>query len=182
METLNLNPGQMMLVRAKGVAGGKVQLEFAQMVETSYTATGLTSLLNESDERFSKQKPRFAWETGEKADIQKVFGIDVSALGQGEELEIGQLDPTVNGMPLNIQLIESTEGTDYDYANIETRAKRAGKDGDFILHDGQNIFTTAKIVVGKANHVLLASTERQKTASTAAKAAIKEALGGTTAE
>ena len=51
-------------------------------------------------------------------------------------------------------------------ANIETRAKRAGKDGDFIYSsDGEHIFVKATVVQGEASHVFLSNTTRTAPAS-----------------
>jgi hypothetical protein len=174
MENLNLLPGQMMLVNAKGVNGGKVALEFAQVVETGKESTSLTGLLNASDDRFNQSKPRRAWHTGQPEDIKKIFGVDVSGLGYGEILEIGQLDPKVNDKPLNIQIAETTDGTEYDVANFETRAKRAGKDGEFITTaKGEYIYQKLDVVVGEAKHRFIEETVRQgASASDAAKSAI----------
>jgi len=165
------------LVSAKGVKGGKVQLTFSQIVETSKNATSLTSLLNASDERFNQQKPRLAWMSAEPTDVQKLFGIDAN-LEEGQELEINMVDPRIAGddRPLNIRIIESTKGSDYDVANFETRAKRAGKDGDYILHNGMYIYVKTSIVLGTPEHVLYTETTR-KEAGASASSAIADALG-----
>lgn len=178
MENLNLLPGQMMLVSAKGVNGGKVSLEFAQSVETGKESTSLTGLLNASDERFNQAKPRRAWHTGQPEDIKKIFGVDVAGLGYGEELEIGELDPKVNGKPLNIQIVETTDGSDYDIANFETRAKRAGADGEFITTaDGEYIFQKLDVVIGQAKHRFIEDTVRKSaTVEGAAASAINDSI------
>jgi hypothetical protein len=179
MSTLNLNPGEMMLVSAKAVNGGKVSLTFAQVVETEKTTTSLTSLLNASDARFNQQKPRYAWITGEPADIKNTFGIDVSGLALGQTLEIGMSNPTVAGKELNILITETTEGNEWEVANFETSAKRAGKDGDFILtQDGLYIYQRTSVVVGpvaKTDHKIIKDTVRKS--PNAGSSAIKDALG-----
>ena len=174
MEKLNLLPGQMMLVSAKAVNGGKVSLEFAQMVDTGKESASLTGLLNASDSRFNQAASRRAWHTGQPEDIKAIFGVDVSGLELGQELEIGQLDPKVNGKPLNIQIVETTEGTDYDIANFDTRAKRAGKDGEFITTStGEYIFQKLDVVIGEAKHRFIEDTVRKAvSASSAAASAI----------
>jgi hypothetical protein len=166
------------LVSAKGVKGGKVQLTFSQIVETGKTVTSLTSLLNASDERFNQQKPRLSWISAEPTDVQKLFGIDVSGLTEGAELEINMVDPRIIGddRPLNIRVTETTKGSDYDVANFETRAKRAGKDGDFILHNGMYIYVKTDVVPGEPNHVIYSETTR-KEANASASSAISDALG-----
>jgi hypothetical protein len=165
------------LESAKGVKGGKVQLTFSQIVNTGKTSTSILGLLNESDERFNQQKPRYAWMTAEPKDINKYFGIDVSGLGEGEVLEIGAVDPRMSGIdaPLNIQIVETTEGSDYDVQNFETRAKRAGKDGDFILYNGMYIYVRTTVVAGEPKHKTFENTTRQETGNSAS-SAIADAL------
>ena len=150
------------LESAKGVKGNKVQLTFSQVVNTGKSSNNILGLLNASDDRF-KSKPRYAWLSGEKSDITAQFGIDVNALAEGEELIINQEDPRLTAAPdtqLNIQIVETTKGTDYDVANFETRAKRAGKDGDFIMHNGLYIYVRTLVVTGEAKHVILDGTTR----------------------
>lgn len=178
MNDLNLKPGQVMLVSAKGVANGKVSLEFAQIVDTGKRALDLTSLINESDERFNQTKPRRSWMTGTKESIAKYFpGINVSGLAEGSILEIGQLNPEIEGKPLNLQIVETIKGSDYDHANIDTKAKRAGKDGDFIMKDGNYIFTKVSVVVGEPKHFSFSADETTRDAAGDASKAIAEALG-----
>lgn len=165
------------LESAKGVKNGKVQLCFSQEVNTGNNPTNILGILNASDERFNVAKSRKAWLTAEPVDVEKNFGIDLSGLAEGEELTIDMVDPRIAGVdtPLNIQIMESTEGTEYDVANFETRAKRAGKDGDFIKTAGGDfIYTKTTVVVGEAKHTLITNTER--VAATVSMNAIAEAL------
>jgi len=153
---------RIILESAKGVKNGKVQLCFSQIIEVSKTNTNVLGLLNASDERFSQSKPRYAWVTAQPTDVKTQFGIDVS-LTQGDTLEIGAVDPRMASFPetpLNIQVNESTEGSDYDVQNFETRAKRAGKDGDFIMKDGLYIYVNTTVVPGEPKHVILTDTEK----------------------
>lgn len=78
------------LESAKGVKGNKVQLTFSQVVNTGKSSNNILGLLNASDDRFNQSKPRYAWLSGEKADITAQFGIDVMNLAEGEELVINQ--------------------------------------------------------------------------------------------
>jgi len=154
---------RIILESAKGVKNGKVQLCFSQIIETSKTNTNVLGLLNASDERFSQSKPRYAWVTAQPADVKAQFGIDVDSLKQGDTLEIGAVDPRMSSFPetsLNVQVNESTEGSDYDVQNFETRAKRAGKDGDFIMKDGLYIYVNTTVVPGEPKHVILTDTEK----------------------
>ena len=165
------------LVSAKGIKGGKVQLTFSQLVETGKTPTGLLGILNASDDRFNQSKPRYAWLSAQPADVQLQFGLDVSGLAEGQELEIDMVDPKIAGddRSLNLQITETTKGTDYDVANFETRAKRAGKDGDFITTaDGQYIYVNTSVVVGEAKHTFITETARQAVTGSSA---IADALG-----
>lgn len=176
MENLNLNPGEIMLVSAKGTKGNKVQLEFAQIIPSTNTSTSILGMLNASDDRFNQTKARRAWVSGEKADIKKIFDIDVTSLEEGVVLEIGKLNPTINNQPLNIQITETTKGTDYDVANFEKTAKRAGKDGDFILtSSGEYIYVKTDVVSGEAKHQFI--TDLKVNTSSVAESAINSALG-----
>lgn len=177
MSDLNLKPGEVMLVSAKGVANGKVQLEFAQIVNTGRKAVDLTNLINESDERFNQAKPRRSWMTGTKEDIAKYFpSIAISDLAEGAILEIGMLNPEIGEDQLNLQIVETTKGSEYDYANLATKAKRAGKDGDYITKDGEHIFTKVSVVLGDPKHFMFSREETERSSADDASAAISEAL------
>lgn len=159
METSRKNP--VTLVSAKAVAGGKITLDFTQLIERENASTSLTSLANKSDERFNQVKPRHAFITGTPVDYKDLFGIDFSDLKEGEEMEINQVEPIVNGELLNIQLVETTKGTEWQMANLDKAAKRAGKDGDFIMTDkDEYIFVKATIAVGKPNNFSYSGTKR----------------------
>ncbi len=167
------------LESAKGVKGGKIQLCFSQTVETEATPSNVLGILNASDDRFNQQKPRYAWLTAEPADVMKQFGLDIQ-LAEGEELIIGKVDPRLASNPdvsLNILITETTEGTEYEVANFETRAKRAGKDGEFIMHEGKYIYQRTSVVakaVAPSDHKIFKNTTRL--ASGSSSSAISEAL------
>jgi len=154
------------LESAKGVKGGKVQLTFSQLVNIKEdNSLNVLALLNASDERFNQQKPRFAWLSAMPSDIQSQFGIDVSALKEGEELTIGAQDPRLVAAPdspLNIQIEETVNGTEYQTANFEKTAKRAGKDGEFILHNGMYIYVNTRIVANEPKHKVYTETTRKE--------------------
>ena len=168
---------KIVLESARRVKNGQVQLAFSQIVNTGTSGTNVLGLLNKSDDRFNQQKPRYCWMTAEKADILAQFGIDLSGLAEGDTLEIGQVDPRLASSPdveLNIQITESTEGSEYDVANFETRAKRAGKDGDFIMKDGKYIYVKTSVVAGPAKHSIFTDTTRESVGGSAS--AIADAL------
>ena len=133
-------------------------------------------MLNKSDDRFNQQKPRYAWLTAEPSDVKKVFGIDVANLAEGDTLEIDMVDARMIGdsRALNIQINETTEGNAYEVANFEKSAKRAGKDGDFIMHDGKYIYVRTTVVAGDAKHFQFENTTRKETGNTSI---IADALG-----
>lgn len=169
---------KLVLESARGVKGGKVQLAFSQVIKTASSSANVLGLLNEDDDRFNQQKPRYSWLSGTPASIQKQFGIDVSGLGEGDVLEIGQVDPKLAGFPnetLNIQITETTEGSEWQVANFDRAAKRAGKDGDFIMKDDMYIYVNSTVVTGEANHTILSDTTRK---APSASSAIDAALNG----
>ena len=170
---------KLILESAKGVKNGKIQLCFSQVINTGKQPTNVLGLLNASDDRFNQQKPRYAWMTAEKHDVKAQFGIDLDGLNEGDVLEIGMEDPRLASYadsPLNIQINETTEGSEYDVANFETRAKRAGKDGDFIMKDDMYIYVRTSVVVGEPDHFTFSDTTRKAAGSSAA-SAIASALG-----
>jgi len=169
---------KLVLESAKGVKNGKVQLTFSQVVKTGSASANVLGLLNASDDRFGSQKPRYAWVTGQKSDIENQFAISLEGLAEGDVLEIGAVDPRLTSAPdspLNIQISETTEGSEWDVANFETRAKRAGKDGDFIMKDGMYIYVRASVVAGPAAHSIFTETTRK---GANASSAIADALNG----
>ena len=72
---------------------------------------------------------------------------------------------------LNIQITETTKGNEYEVANFEKTAKRAGKDGDFIMHNGMYIYVRTSVVLGEAKHTILTDTTRVETSAASAIAA-----------
>ena len=88
------------------------------------------------------------------------------------------LNPEIAGEPLNIQITETTEGSDYDVKNFETRAKRAGKGGDFITTaDGEFIYMKSTVVRGEAQHVFIKDTQRASQGAGAADSAVEGLVG-----
>jgi len=162
---------ELVLNSARMINGGKVSLEFTQEITTENSAPkNILSLLNASDERFKQSAGKtYAWVSAVPSDAEAIFGLDLSSLENvGDVLELGIVNPTINGSELNIQLVETTKGSEYDVANIEKTAKRAGKDGDFITtKDGEFIYRKTSIVMGEPKHILFKETLRQDAASEA---------------
>ena len=66
---------------------------------------------------------------------------------RGEMLDLNILNPVMpDGERVQLRVIETTEPTEYQQANIETQAKRAGKGGDYITHQGAYIFSNVDVV------------------------------------
>lgn len=158
-----LKKGEILLVSARKIKGTKVELEFAQVVETeSARPQSIIGLLNRSDDRFNQVRPIHAWISAEPKDATEMLGIDFSSLTEeGQSMELNVLNPTIAGQTLNLQITETTKGSEYDVANMETTAKRAGKDGDYILTtNGEFIYRKVTVVTGQPKHFVFGETQR----------------------
>jgi hypothetical protein len=163
-----LQMGQTLMVSARKVAGSKIQLEFAEVLEKESTAVNPLALFNKSDSRFSSGGARRAWLTVEPNDATALLGIDLTdsntswtkdILGR-EVLMLNVLNPQVLIgdvlSALKVEVVETTEPTEWQEDNKSTAAKRRGKDGDFCYHNGKEIYANTRIAFDKANHVFLA--------------------------
>ncbi len=76
-----------------------------------------------------------------------------------EILTVNILNPVASfegqEFPLRVQIVETTEPTEWQRANLNTSAKRKGKDGDYILHKGDYIFTRSSIVFNEPSDLYL---------------------------
>lgn len=162
----SLQANQVLMLQARKVRGGKIQIEFAELIDSGRVVNPL-GLFNKSDDRFnSGGKARRAWLTAESKDASKLLGIDFSdaadwitdSLGN-DVLELNVLNPivNVNGTvhTLKVQITETTTPTEYQAANLQTSAKRKGKDGAFITHQGMYVFANTQVVFDKAVHTFL---------------------------
>ena len=160
----NLEGKELLIVEARKIKGGKVQLTFAQKVENpNVRPASIAGLLNASDERFTQSGGvRYAWMSGTPEDIKASLDIDVTDLqNEGDKKPLGVLNPEISGNKLNIQITEVTTPNDWERENYETAAKRAGKDGDFILNkEGKYIFVRSTVVAGEPKHVFIKDTMR----------------------
>lgn len=163
LNTLKL--GQTLLTRFRKIEGGFVQMELAEVKEGS---RGLSAafVFNQSDNRFSRNSARRAWQPATPSDIEKTLGISVGDAEGWEMDDMGNEILTVNVLnpvasfegqdfPLRVQIIETTEPTEWQRANLNTSAKRKGKDGDYILHKGDYIFTRSSIVFNNPSDLYL---------------------------
>lgn len=161
-----LKPGQTLLLHARKVNGGKIQLEFAEIINNGNAANPL-AMFNKSDDRFSSGKARRAWLTAEPKDASANLGIDISDTNpdwtvdqMGREiLPLNVLNPVAivgdEQIPLKVEIVETVEPTEWQAQNLDTAAKRRGADGSYITHKGMYIFANTRIAFNKANHVFL---------------------------
>ena len=121
------------------------------------------SVFNKSDDRFtSGTGARRAWMTVEPSDASEILGINLEddeqyttdAMGR-EIMSLNILSPAAGDHQLRVQIVDTVDATEWDAQNIETRAKRKGKDGPFITHEGRYIFTQSSVVFGEPNNVFL---------------------------
>lgn len=188
MSTNTLNSGslqglqmnQTLMVSARKVAGAKVQLEFAEILQKDSTqAANPLALFNEGDSRFSQSGgARRAWMTVEPLAASKYLGLDLTDTNPGwgtdslgrEVMMLNVLNPVaiINGeaVALKVEIAETTEATPYQADNLSTAAKRRGKDGTFCTHNGLHIFANTRIAFNKANHVFLEMDAVASTSST----------------
>lgn len=164
--TLNtLKYGEVLLISARKVKGDKIQLEFGEVMQKLDGPVNAVSKFNRSDARFGN-KARRAWVSGVAADITEDLGIDFSdrndgweLTSNGETLELNVLNPIVDGERCRIIITETTKGDDYQIANREKTAKRKGKEGEYILFNGENIYSKTSITFTNDNtdemHTLL---------------------------
>lgn len=147
----SLKIGDTLLVKARGVNGDKVELEFAEHISNPYntgsSSSPLIGMLNKSDDRFNQSGgPRRAWVTGTKSDISELLGMDVSGLVLGEILSILKVNPEINGIKLKLQVNETIQPDAYQAENIEKTAKKRGANGEFITHKGMYIFANVTVI------------------------------------
>jgi len=147
-----LKKGETLLVNARKVKGGKLHLEFAEIINFNNKGENVLSILNKSDDRFSSNARR-AWITAEQSDATESFGVsfgddaDWYAAERGEMLELNILNPVINETRCRLVINETVEPTEWQTENLETAAKRKGKGGDFITHNGDYIFSNTDIIL-----------------------------------
>ena len=147
-----LKKGDTLMVSARKVNGGKISLEFAEIIETSDRLVSALTILNKSDDRFSS-RPRRAWVSAEPSDASELFNVNFGDDGEwytserGEMMDLDIINPEFNGTRFRVQITETIEPSEWQAENLERAAKRAGKDGDYITCDGNYIFSNADVVL-----------------------------------
>lgn len=162
-----LQVGQTLLLHSRKVNGGKIQLEFAEVLNSGSNTVNPLALFNGSDDRFTSGGARRAWLTAEPKDASKYLGIDLSSANAAwtidemgrEILPLNILNPVAKVgeelIALKVEVVETTEPTDWQRSNISTSAKRRGKDGDYITHKGMYIFANTRVAFRAATHMFL---------------------------
>tara|TARA_R110002051_G_scaffold40946_3_gene84864 strand:- start:375 stop:971 length:597 start_codon:yes stop_codon:yes gene_type:complete len=182
-----LNPGDTLLVGARKVNSGKIQLEFAEIVQTSDRPVSLLTILNRSDERFATRARR-CWVTAEPNDASETFEVNFGDDGdwymseKGEVMDLNILNPVINETRMKLRIVETTTPNKWQEQNLETSAKRRGKEGDYITHKGDYIFSNTMMVLSNddVQHILLESdteaviVESKETNTVAAKLPVSE--------
>ncbi len=158
LETLQV--GETLLISARQVANGKLSLEFAEKITAKDRPVSALTVLNASDDRFSSGARR-GWATAEPVDASSAFGVNFGDDGEwytsekGEMMDLDILNPEFNGVRFRVQITESTEPSEWQAENVERAAKKAGRDGDHITHEGNYIFSNTDVVLDEANHTFL---------------------------
>tara|TARA_B110000858_G_scaffold5904_1_gene6595 strand:- start:1750 stop:2367 length:618 start_codon:yes stop_codon:yes gene_type:complete len=155
LDTLKAN--ETLLLQARKVANGKIQLEVAESIQLSDRPQNVLGMLNKSDDRF-KSNARRTWITAEPTDASELFGVDfgleaewymgTSKSGSSVELlDLNILNPIINGTRCRIMITETIEPTEWQAENVERSAKRKGAEGAFITHDSNYIFSNTTLVL-----------------------------------
>jgi len=162
----NLVKGEVLMMDIKKVKGGKLQIQFAEIVRDPNKAIDAVGMFNSSDERFTPPKARRAWLTVEPGDAIKHLPaiksqVELAEKSDGEDsFDINILNPSVaGGDRLRLQVRETTIPTQWQIENKEKAAKLAPSSGRYLFHNGQNIYSRATVVVGNPSHIFLATTE-----------------------
>ena len=164
-ELNSLKLGQTLLTKFRKVANGFISVELAEVKEGS-RGPSAAFIFNKSDERFTRNSARRAWQSGQPADLEEALGVDLSDNANwefddagNEILQVNILNPVVkfeeSTFAMRVQIVETTEANDWQAANVQTAAKRKGRDGEYIMHDGEYIFTNASIVFTEPQDVYL---------------------------
>lgn len=140
----DLKVGQLMITRTRQVNGGKFQLEFAEKVERPGQAPSLVSLLNASDSRFTAQgdSVRLAWRTGEKNEIESIFGVDLNSVTSDWSLVNQLVEHENQGYVLRLIVKDYTTPTANDATNIAKFAKNTGSENPmYFIYNKKFVFS-----------------------------------------
>lgn len=149
----SLRSGEVLVTSVRPVNGGKVQVEVAEKLGED----SLLQMMNSSDERFGGNARR-GWISGQPSDIARSIPeiaeyVD-NAVQSNAPVIVGKVGvKAVNGSPLCLKIVEATASkkvlgvpSDWEIGNEEKAAKRAGKEGDIIKHNGETVFSKCIVV------------------------------------
>lgn len=166
------------------VVGRKMQIEAAEKISNpTIGGNPLLAVLNQGDERFSGQKPRYGWLIAEVTQLalmmdgiqgqsaqewEEIFnGLEISTGIDPDEREEGKhivsvnlLNPSLGKSRLRVEIQETTAKT-----NDRQRFKINPSTGEAITHNGQKIYTNATIVAGEPHNVFLMPDREDQMAS-----------------
>ena len=149
----DLKVGETLLINAKKVGGEKIQLQFAEIVQSAERELNALTVLNKSDDRFSSRARR-AWVTAEPSDAENIFNVnfgddneDWEMTDKGEIMELDILNPMFEITRFRLLVIETTESNEWQKDNLERAAKRKGKEGPFVMNNGNYIFSNTSTVL-----------------------------------
>tara|TARA_R110002096_G_scaffold141251_1_gene296067 strand:- start:54 stop:671 length:618 start_codon:yes stop_codon:yes gene_type:complete len=173
----DLQVGEVLLVDAKKVKNGKIQLHFAEKIVTNDRPMSALTILNASDTAFSSGARR-SWVIAEVTDAAERFNINFGDDGDWyiakdkneqdvELLDLNILNPHViikgKRYDFKVQINETTIATEWQADNLQKSAKTKGKNGDYITSNGNYIFSNTNVVVVPTGtivkHTLLESDE-----------------------
>ena len=70
-----------------------------------------------------------------------------------ELMDLAILNPSINEFRCRLQVLETTEPTEWQAENVDTAAKRKGKEGDFITHKGDYIFSNTNVILSNSDEI-----------------------------
>jgi hypothetical protein len=179
-EVSRLKTGESMLTAVRAVINGKFQIEIADMIEREGAGSiNILSVLNSEDPRFQNNGgARRAWATADKANLIEMFNISEDVLNSLEVGEEGKdtayvciKNPSHGTARLRVIVKETIMGDDYQNANVDKTAKRAGgpdENGvpaEFLTSEGSNIFSNTDVTTAfegeKVPHNFIISDQEQ---------------------
>jgi len=132
----DLQVGQTLLTQVRGISGGKISLEIAEMIQKSGTSN-LLGMLNASDDRFKSISARRGWISAEIVDAEKLLGVKIGEVSFGDTKELNILNPNIANQLLRLRIVESTIPQD-DWQADKDNFSRAAK--HYVDEDGNKIF------------------------------------------
>ena len=85
----------------------------------------------------------------------------VEYIGDQKDEPVFKANSNYNNVNMKLRIFETSTPNKWQEANLETSAKRRGKDGDYITHNGDYIFSNTDMILtdSEVSHVLLESDE-----------------------